>query len=142
MLKKNGGITLIALVITIIVLLILAGVSIAMLTGENGLLNRSTSAAKKERIAGVKDSISTQVAATGADWYEARYAGNATVSAAAGDSIDTYIKTNLDLSKIEKDGCTVSTTDLSTSGTITVSFDGVSATGTLKDGALSWAWDE
>ena len=36
--KKNKGITLIALVITIIVLLIIAGVSIAMLTGENGIL--------------------------------------------------------------------------------------------------------
>ena len=35
MFKKNKGITLISLVITIIVLLILAGVSIAMLTGEN-----------------------------------------------------------------------------------------------------------
>ena len=34
-LGKEKGITLIALVITIIVLLILAGVSIAMLTGEN-----------------------------------------------------------------------------------------------------------
>ena len=33
---KQRGITLIALVITIIVLLILAGVSIAMLTGQNG----------------------------------------------------------------------------------------------------------
>ena len=33
--NKNRGITLIALVITIIVLLILAGVSIAMLTGDN-----------------------------------------------------------------------------------------------------------
>ena len=33
--RKNKGITLIALVITIIVLLILAGVSIAMLTGDN-----------------------------------------------------------------------------------------------------------
>ena len=33
---KNGGITLIALVITIIVLLILAGVTIAMLMGDNG----------------------------------------------------------------------------------------------------------
>ena len=39
--KKEKGITLIALVITIIVLLILAGVSIAMLTGENGLLNKA-----------------------------------------------------------------------------------------------------
>ncbi|MCI8384476.1 MAG: type II secretion system protein [Clostridia bacterium] len=42
--KNNKGITLIALVITIIVLLILAGVSIATLTGENGILNKSTSA--------------------------------------------------------------------------------------------------
>ena len=41
--KKQEGITLIALVITIIVLLILAGVTIAMLTGENGLLTRASS---------------------------------------------------------------------------------------------------
>ena len=39
--KNNKGITLIALVITIIVLLILAGVSIAMLTGQNGILTQA-----------------------------------------------------------------------------------------------------
>ena len=39
--KQANGITLIALVITIIVLLILAGVSIAMLTGENGILSQA-----------------------------------------------------------------------------------------------------
>ncbi len=43
-LKSNKGITLIALVITIIVLLILAGVSIAMLTGENGILTQAQNA--------------------------------------------------------------------------------------------------
>ena len=42
--KKQKGITLIALIITIIVLLILAGVSIATLTGENGLLNKAVTA--------------------------------------------------------------------------------------------------
>lgn len=42
--RKQNGITLIALVITIIVLLILAGVSIAMLTGENGILSNATQA--------------------------------------------------------------------------------------------------
>ena len=47
MLKNNKGITLIALVITIIVLLILAGVSIAMLTGENGILSQATDARDK-----------------------------------------------------------------------------------------------
>ena len=46
-LKTKKGITLIALVITIIVLLILAGVSIAMLTGENGILNKATTAKQK-----------------------------------------------------------------------------------------------
>ena len=38
--KENKGITLIALVITIVVLLILVGVSIAMLTGNNGILTQ------------------------------------------------------------------------------------------------------
>ena len=41
MMKERRGITLIALVITIVVLLILAGVSIAMLTGDNGILNQA-----------------------------------------------------------------------------------------------------
>lgn len=43
---NNKGITLIALVITIIVLLILAGVSIAMLTGNNGILTQASTAQK------------------------------------------------------------------------------------------------
>ncbi len=42
--KKERGITLIALVITITVLLILAGVSIAMLTGDNGILTEASNA--------------------------------------------------------------------------------------------------
>ena len=41
---NQRGITLIALVITIIVLLILAGVSIAMLTGQNGILTQANNA--------------------------------------------------------------------------------------------------
>ncbi len=44
--RNQRGITLIALVITIIVLLILAGVSIAMLTGQNGILTRAQDATK------------------------------------------------------------------------------------------------
>ena len=40
--NSKSGITLIALVVTIIVLLILAGISIAMLSGNNGILQRAT----------------------------------------------------------------------------------------------------
>ncbi len=43
-LDKNLGITLITLVVTIVVLLILAGVSVAMLTGENGILTQANNA--------------------------------------------------------------------------------------------------
>ena len=49
--KTISGITLIALAITIIVLLILAGVSIATLTGENGILKKAGEASEKTKIA-------------------------------------------------------------------------------------------
>ena len=45
--NENKGITLIALVVTIIVLLILAGISVSMLTGQNGILNRASEAKEK-----------------------------------------------------------------------------------------------
>ena len=48
--KRNKGITLIALVITIIILLILAGVTIVTLTGENGILTRASEASEKTSI--------------------------------------------------------------------------------------------
>ena len=44
---KNKGITLIALVVTIVVLLILAGVSISMLSGEDGIINQAQNASKE-----------------------------------------------------------------------------------------------
>ena len=56
-LRKEKGITLIALVITIIVLLILAGVSIAMLTGDNGILTQAQKADEQTEIAEEKEQI-------------------------------------------------------------------------------------
>ena len=49
--KEENGITLIALVITIIVLLILASVSIAMLTGNNGILTQAKLAKENTQVA-------------------------------------------------------------------------------------------
>ena len=54
-LKGKRGITLIALVITIIVLLILAGISIMMLTGNNSILNRAGQAKETTDIASIKE---------------------------------------------------------------------------------------
>lgn len=61
---KEKGITLIALVITIIVLLILAGVSIATLTGPNGLLTRANDAKTETGKAGAKEKVQMEVAAS------------------------------------------------------------------------------
>ena len=61
------GITLIALVITIIVLLILAGVSIAMLTGENGILTQANNSKQVTERAEAKERAQLDVAAYVAD---------------------------------------------------------------------------
>ena len=59
--KKEKGITLIALVITIIVLLILAGVSINMLTGQNGILTRAIEAKEKTEVAVSREKVVLEV---------------------------------------------------------------------------------
>lgn len=66
-LNKNKGITLIALVITIIVLLILAGISIATLTGENGLLSKATTAKEETKKAEIREEIELAIAAIQAE---------------------------------------------------------------------------
>ena len=65
--KNNKGITLIALVITIIVLLILAGVSIAMLTGQNGILTRAGDATNATVQGDVDEAVKLAVASIIAD---------------------------------------------------------------------------
>ena len=55
--KKIKGITLIALVVTIVVLLILAGVSIAMLTGDNGIIVQAKRAREENNKEGVREEI-------------------------------------------------------------------------------------
>ena len=62
--RDSKGITLIALVITIIVLLILAGVTIATLTGDNGILTRATDASEQTKLADEKEKI--ELSAVGA----------------------------------------------------------------------------
>ena len=59
--KTSKGITLIALVITIIVLLILAGVTIATLTGENGILTKAQEASEKTKQANAEEQVQLAV---------------------------------------------------------------------------------
>lgn len=55
--KKETGITLLALVITIIVLIILAGITISAITGDNGIIGNAGMAKEKTEIANEKEIV-------------------------------------------------------------------------------------
>ena len=55
--NKNCGITLISLVVTIIILLILGGIAIATLTGENGLFARAKQAKENYSVSSAKEKL-------------------------------------------------------------------------------------
>ena len=61
--KKQNGITIISLVVTIIVLIILAGVSINLVLGENGIVTKAKEAKKAQTIAETKEKIGTEILA-------------------------------------------------------------------------------
>ena len=157
MLKKNNGITLIALVITIIVLLILAGVSIAMLTGDNGVLTRASSAKVANKLGEVKDEISLLASETMSDYYAEVFVNpktNATSEAIESDT--TYIRKTLDdriIDAIEAklnagkwDGVDVTTTKYvpdnpptaEADATVTLSYQGHTVEGSIKSGKVTW----
>ena len=70
-LKENKGITLVALVVTVVVLLILAGVSITTLIGNNGILTKTSESKQKTQEAQEKEEIG--IAATTAQIGENGY---------------------------------------------------------------------
>ena len=133
--KNQKGITLIALVITIIVLLILAGISIAMLTGDNGILTNSTKAKAQNELGTAKDQVALAANEAMQDYYVDTYASNST-----GDYSDADVKTAV-IEAID-DLTVVSTVQKSTvSGDkFTLTCNGWSVTGTVSaKGALTWS---
>ncbi len=148
MLKKNGGITLIALVITIIVLLILAGVSIAMLSGDNGILNRAGTASAKNELGAANDAVSLFVSDKVAEYYEKSYVTNELTSS---DTLDAYLgkevtadnlATAIDNNNIKAANITVNPTDKSKISTIEITITNnkgtFKSTGTVTNGKISW----
>lgn len=63
--RRKSGITLIALVITIIVLLILAGVTISSITGDNGILTKASKAKEETRIRGLEEELELKYSTEG-----------------------------------------------------------------------------
>ena len=102
MTKKENGITLIALVITIIVLLILAAVTIAMLTGENGILTKATGASDETRISAIKESLSLAYSTITANKLDPSYTDEAKLNTFSSDNVAKVIKADDASTQAEK----------------------------------------
>lgn len=61
--KGQGGITLVALVVTIVVLLILAGITIALVFSQNGVVGKAQEAAKQSNAGVVAENIQDAITA-------------------------------------------------------------------------------
>ena len=114
--KSTKGITLISLVLTIIILLILAGVSIATLTGDNGLLNRAKDAGEETKEKGAIEKVQLMLA----DYMTEKYTGTKTLEEYLNEQ-----KANGQLDEVTNNK----------DGTITVEVDGYEIT--IKESDLS-----
>ena len=82
MLKENKGVTLVALVITIIVLLILAGVTLSMVMGDSGIFGKANKASSETAVSSARDAV--RLAAL--EVTTGSYDNNGTYSSTAYDS--------------------------------------------------------
>ena len=87
MLKENKGVTLVALVITIIVLLILAGVTLSMVMGDSGIFGKANNAKLSSLISDAKEAVNLAAMEATAAQYDDKD-GSATYITSA----DVYTK--------------------------------------------------
>lgn len=120
--KSQKGITLIALVITIIVLLILAGVTIAMLTGENGILNKATGAVSDTEKATAEEAIKMEVynnIATNEGTFDLNTFTSITTNSDYNYVVETATSNKKDVTVTGKDSKSIGTWSVDDKGDIT-----------------------
>lgn len=110
-LKGNGGITLIALVITIIVLIILAGISIAMISGQDGIISKAGKGAAANQIGAAKDKCTLLAAESVNDVYDQVYVKHKLVAAKITDTINATLEAKTFGAKSEIEKILGNTTD-------------------------------
>ena len=105
--KENKGITLIALVVTIIILLILVGVSIAALTRENGLFEKAKIAKQRQTEAEVKEKINLLVSEYAIEKEQGKTLSDFLAEKKDSGKIDDFVDNNDGTFDIIIDGYTV-----------------------------------
>lgn len=142
LIEKNNkkGITLIALVITIIVLLILAGVSIAMLTGDNSLLGNAQKTGPANNIGAAKDEVGLAYNTAMQEYYETKYASTNGTNGTFATKLETAI--NEITSKGKNHGCGIVYDK--DAGKITITNGGYKVIGTVDtaDDSAGISWGE
>ena len=101
--KKEKGITLIALVITIIVLLILAGVTISALSGDNGILTRAKEAKEKTEKENIIEQVNLAI-------MTATTEGTGTIDNSKFEFIkkqNVFFRMNKEVNKFEYENCEI-----------------------------------
>lgn len=150
--KGNKGITLIALVITIIVLLILAGVSIAMLSGENSILKRGNEASINTAISSGKEKVALAINEALTE-FNAKVYGNPSTATTLTAEITSKLDNTNGISKAENWGVSGTTNPTYTtfSGTspnqtatfaFNVSANGKTYTATITETGSITGWAE
>lgn len=135
-LKEQKAITLVALVITIIVLLILAGVALSLVVGETGIAQRAVNAGKVHNISGAKEKFELEVANLASEFYQAKYV-NASIG--ANETVGSYVLSKYtegtdipfeDDYKLKRQGNEI---------TLTSTIDGTHETATIdENGKVIW----
>ena len=101
-LKDRKGITLIALVITIIVLLILAGVSLSLIAGNNGILKKATASKVVHETAQMQEEVDLALADLESEYYETSASGTFSDYVKAKLESDEGIKTSRGTLKVKE----------------------------------------
>lgn len=119
MLKENKGVTLVALVITIIVLLILAGVTLSMVMGDSGIFSKANKASTETTISSAKDAVRLATLEAVTD----QYTDNGSIGTAITSEAEAIIAVNAKLQdgyKIQDGKIMQGTTDTKVSVTFTI----------------------
>ena len=147
--RNQKGITLVALVITIIVLLILAGVTISMVLGQNGILNQANQAKAENQKATVEEQVQMAVFAETSQFLQNNVVDQANSSSSGADLAecvsDAAKDTDSQLVKSLPEGYSIASVGTYTEGDTTatfvvdvngtkydVSFDGVAQSATVE----------
>ena len=136
--KSNNqkGITLVALVITIIVLLILAGITIAALSGENCILVRARESKYASDISSAKELVILGINECITDYYADKYVSN--TSSVGEKTIQEYIIENIQSTQASSVIASASDSTITTNVT---DATGATLTATIDtDGSIT-RWD-